>query len=362
MERVTEEEDKEMKRGMFFVFILLIFLIASQAGVWGEEKEGVFGKEKEREWLKQMKKFLEKVNGNFLLEGEVRDKEGNLIDNVKIIISKTKLVFMDTKSTMERRTINGRFCVKAIGFTDVTLEFWKEGYYPEKLHFAYPEGKGGEKRGRYLINRNIKVVMEKIGELPSLVRFESYVRFYSGGRAVIIDINKGLRDPTDRRRGMVKVEDLLENLSRNLLPSGCIYLIPQDINARGKFLDIEEKIAKKDFPKAKLVLNDPGGGFLIYTPSHKEWDVFYHPLIREMKEAPEEGYVNEIEVPIRTSSMGKEILFYFKVGSNYGKGSISPVAYIKPDKLKNLPESIGTWVTLWLNPSGERNVRTSSLY
>ncbi len=349
-----------MKRRMFF--ILLISLITSQAVVLGEEKEGVLGKEKEREWLKQMQKWAEEDNGNFILEGVVVDEEGNYLKGVTMEIEKGKSIVFGMKTYKEKKIINGRFSVKANGFTAVSLEFRKKGYYPEYLEFDFLKGTGGKKIGRNLINRNIKVVMEKIGKLPSLIRFESYVRFYSGGRAVIIDINKGLSDPTDRGRGKVKVEDLLENLSRNLLPSGCIYLIPQDINARGKFLDIEEKIAKKDFPKAKLVLNDPGGGFLIYTPSHKEWDVFYHPLIREMKEAPEEGYVNEIEVPIRTSSMGKEILFYFKVGSNYGKGSISPVAYIKPDRLKNLPESIGTWVTLWLNPSGERNVRTSSLY
>lgn len=339
-----------MKRRMFF--ILLIFLITSQAGVLGEEKE--------REWLKQMQKWAEEDNGNFILEGVVVDEEGNYLKGVTMEIEKGKSIVFGMKTYKEKKIINGRFSVKANGFTAVSLEFRKKGYYPEYLEFDFLKGTGGKKIGRNLINRNIKVVMEKIGKLPSLIRFESYVRFYSGGRAVIIDINKGLSDPTDRGRGKVKVEDLLENLSRNLLPSGCIYLIPQDIDARGKFLDIKERIEKKVFPKAKLVLNDPEGGFLIYTPSQKEWDVFYHPLIREMKEAPENGYVNEIEVPIRTSK--KEILFYFKVNDKYGKGMVSSSIYINSSKHENSPAGIRSTIFLWLNPTGDRNVRTTSLW
>ena len=353
----------------FLIFILAV-LIPGKA--FTEETNELTPREKEE--LRALQKAVEEEakseNGNFILEGIVVDEEGKPLKDVELTITTHKTIFspsgflgFDYKTKKRKMKIDGSFSVRAYKCERVALEFRKKGYFKEQIRFSILVARGslpgtqeGELKGNTFINRNIRVVMERIGELPKLIRYDSYLEYYSGGKAIIIDLDKGMGDPVDGGRGIVEVEDLLSAVDMNLLPSNSIYLLPvsKALDAKGKIIPVKDKYGRLFSPRVKLVINDPEGGFVVHTPLPPQKRKA-SPIVREMKEAPKEGYVRKIELaPFRGRTY-----FYFKIGGKFGKGLVSSPAYERVRKYNPI-DSVGVDIKLWLNPTGERNVR--SLY
>ncbi len=353
----------------WFLIFLLSFIPFGAGSLYGEHES--YPQKENLEYLRQAEK---EINGDFFLEGVVVDQRGNPLKEVKLEISTYYSSWADWNPFLEKRykqnkIINGTFSLRIRNRASVHLRFYKEGYYPEELYFSFEPPEGGIREGRSLVNKNIQVILEKIGGLPKLVRYDSYLRYYSGGRAVIIDLEKGLNDDMDAKRGIVEVKDILTAINMNLLPRNSIYLVPlpEGMDTRGRIIPVDRGPRHTPYARrAKIVTPDPEGGFLIYKPK-KKWRFYFDPLIREMKEAPEygKGYVKEIILlgEGEKAPQGRDIFFYFYIGGRYGKGYVSSwVSYKRPNKRENLPEGVGVGITLWLNPTGERNVRTESLY
>jgi len=317
----------------------------------------------EKEDWKILKRIAESENGDFMLEGIVVDEEGNILKDVKLTITTTKSIPFDVISKERTIKINGRFVVKARDCNAVTLEFWKEGYFRESKAFVLPSWEGNREeieaiiKGRIkkntFINRNIKVVMEKIGPLPKLIKYNSHLKYYTGGKAIILDFYKGMQDTMDLKRGMVKVEDLLSAIRMNLLPEGSLYIIPEHLDGRGEIIPVRKNNTLLP-PKVRLVINHPEGGLILFNPPEKRK---YDPFSRYMKEAPEEGYEKEVLLtPVIYTRMAGEVFFYFKIGDIYGKGAIGKPSYSKDYRI------VDTYIKCALNPTGDRNLRTTSRY
>ena len=129
---------------------------------------------------------------------------------------------------------------------------------------------------------------------------------------------------------MVKVEDIFTAIKMNLLPPNSIYMIPvmEALDARGRIIPTRDKYGRVFSPRVRVVINDSEGGFIFYSaPPGKQ----LRALRRELKEAPEEGYVREIE--LEPFSQG-DVYFYFKIGGKFGKGEITSPAYYPKDKYR----------------------------
>ncbi len=339
-------------RGLWMAIILIL------VGVGFSAERERFSEKEYLGWKKALRAFEKEINGDFFLEGVVMDERGNLLKGVKLRISTHYASWDDwdfapssDKTDTREKIINGTFSLKIKNRASVYLEFSKEGYYDERLHFSFDPPEGGKREGRTLVNRNIKVVLERIGELPKLIEFDSALVYYSSRKAIIINFdNLGGPGTVVGTRGREKVEDLLFAIEGGTLPPNSIYILPR-IDARGKVIPIIDEYNRYFAPPTKLVMNDPEGGFVIHKPKRKLMEV----LSREMKEAPEEGYVREIMVDDTTLGEKRRIFFFFKTGEMYGKGYLSPPYLFTSKKEGYLVEMA---IHLFLNPTGSRNVRT----
>ena len=72
--------------------------------------------------------------------------------------------------------------------------------------------------------------------------------------------------------------------------------------------------------------------------------------MREMREAPKDGYKNEIVLNANDPLLKYPIFFFCKSGNKYGKGYINNMNYDWEDGV--------VWVNIEfnINPTGERNV------
>ena len=183
--------------------------------------------------------------------------------------------------------------------------------------------------------------------------YKRQLKYYTGGKAIILDFYKGMQDTMDLKRGMVKVEDLLSAIRMNLLPEGSLYIIPEHLDGRGEIIPVRKNNTLLP-PKVRLVINHPEGGLILFNPPEKRK---YDPFSRYMKEAPEEGYEKEVLLtPVIYTRMAGEVFFYFKIGDIYGKGAIGKPSYSKDYRI------VDTYIKCALNPTGDRNLRTTSRY
>ncbi len=334
-------------RGLWTVIILILVGVAFS----GERER--FSEKEYKQYLESIRRAAKEINGNFLLEGIVVDEKGKPLKDVQMDITTLySASFFEEKEWKERKVIDGSFRLKVRNRADVYLEFSKEGYYDERLHFSFDPPEGGKREGRTLVNRNIKVVLERIGELPKLIEFDSALVYYSSRKAIIINFdNLGGPGTVIGTRGREKVEDLLFAIEGGTLPPNSIYILPR-IDARGKVIPVIDEYNRYFAPPTKLVMNNPEGGFVVVDPKNLKGS---GPTLRKMKEAPEEGYVREIMVDDTTLGEKRKIFFFFKTGGMYGKGYLSP-PYLFTSKKEGYLVDMA--IHLFLNPTGSRNVRT----
>jgi len=302
---------------------------------------------KRRSWLgaRMMKRVIKAGFANFILEGEVVDADGNQLKEVDLRISKKKSLGPErAKRDHEERVIDGTFSVKARGYTSIYLYFSKEGYYREKMHFSCNDNDDpfspGYKPDRKLDRRNIRMVMEKKGNITTLIE-EDFKLIYrrqedgsASGRVVNFDRDRWPRGYYFQKpRNPIKATNLLDP---ELISPMCVYMIPK-VDDDGRILS-ETKVwgkgrwDKETYPiELRLISSDPEGGFIVYEQEEGEWAYW------SMKLAPESGYKQELILdPDRFNERSfiqpdDGIYFYFKINNRYGKGHIGIPSFPEGD-------------------------------
>lgn len=350
-----------------------------------------FGKKMDQitkeEWYKETQRVWEErmhvMAGRYILQGEVVDEQGVRLNGVEVRIDKPakhgEVGVFDSLGELFKEngnreaqeevwTINGTFNLDIKGYINLRLWFSKNGYYSEKLDFGFkeeditPETDRAIREGKkveplVLKKEDIRVVLEKQGALTSLIRYTGPLEYTTGGKGIIIDFDiiPGNYDGISEVRRVENIEDPKQ------LPENCVYMVA-DKDLDGKIVTVR-KTWTSEYPilnykedreyvvpqRIKLIMTAPESGFIEYKPGQNK------KMPRQMKEAPETGYQNELVIEsgrFERGSREADIHFYFKSRDKYGKGEIGTFGlYDDNSKVR-----IG--VSFNLQPDGSRNLET----
>ena len=323
-------------------------------------------------FLRAERLMAKTAQGRFILAGEVVDQEGNRLQDVRISLRMTQLIGLgwNTKNTFESIVAtNGMFKVDVRPYAGITLYFRKDGYYVEEENFnfrsadvpreaeiAIMEGKEVEVEEGVVRHENLRVVLEKIGDVTKLVGYGGPLEFLApyeretpGG--VVVDFRE---NPVPYRERVLKRIDDVNDVEA--LPPGGVSIVADTDD--GRILTHTITHGQWDrldrvYPQVlRLRINDPEGGFVLYEQEegkHARWF---------MKRAPAEGYVPELVLTAEElharwmMSPSRGTYFYFKTGGRYGKGSVGEVL------LEDGGTRLIAYVALSLQPDGSRNVDT----
>lgn len=318
-------------------------------------------------------RLVEKTaHGRFILAGEVVDQEESRLSEVEVLLRMDSLKGWgwDVESSYEKKMLmNGRFSIDVRPYAGVTARFRKNGYYDETLDFnfkmdvdprieeAIMEGEDMEVEEGVVRHENIRVVLEKVGDITQLLPYGGPLEFIAPyeretAGAVVIDFSES---PVPyRQKPLKRIEDIGDAES---LPPGCLYIVA-DTDDEGRILTEtiiggEWNQHKRDYPqRIRLRINDPDGGFVVYEQEqekHASWS---------MKRAPDNGYEPELILTAdwlhekSQVSPSSGTFFYFKTGERYGKGTIGEV------NLQNGNTRLIVYGGGNLQPDGTRNVDT----
>ncbi|OVE78299.1 hypothetical protein BVX99_00300 [bacterium F16] len=277
------------------------------------------------------KKGIRKGHYSYLLQGKVQDITGKPLRDYQIEFdpnkgygSIKKLSFAD-KFSLETTSHVVRFCVQ------------KPGYYAKPFilyssDVAQLKKLGITREGKQIKATDMIVQLEETGPLTPMI---------------VTSLMPG---------------DIKFKVDENSIG------ISLRIKGRALFLDSKPyKIPKKGVPKESILfvrgavqngkikmplemhygIGGKGNGVIPFTPKGKSKETGI--LLREMKDAPETGYLNEVKL----DAAKKMNFFFFKFDDFYGKG------YVKfPPKVSKNGKQLLPQVSLCLQPNKSRNVRT----
>ena len=173
------------------------------------------------------------------------------------------------------------------------------------------EAKGKLEDGVY-IEKGVRVAMQKKGRQVSLLEFDPILSCSYDGKLTALDFS-------DTAHCMRHLNSVSEATSYK---SG-IFFATADKDENG---EISTKLLVCYFPKViRLRTNHPDSGFILYTPKKD----YYAKQIREMAQAPENGYQSELELSISKDTFYNRgmLYFWFKIDGKYGKGYITDARY-----------------------------------
>lgn len=326
--------------------------------------------EERRRWLggRLMDRILQASLASFVLEGEVVDEGGTRLNEVSLRISKEKERGVDNwVYDKEDQLVNGTFSIKVRGYSVVRLYFSKEGYYPENTVFSCDDEDDplspGYKPDRAVDRRDIRVVLEKMGDITHLIEANFKLTYRrqqdSGASGYVATFDRDKWLLRSKGAGSLYPIPATNLLDPEQIPPMCVYVIPK-VDGDGRI--INEDKAGPDWHRSfllpqemRLITSDPEGGFIVYD--QKEGEQAYW----SMKLAPESGYKQEVALDadwlFRHSSYVRDMsnagtYFYFKIDGRYGKGRIDSPSFPEGDYALE----VGT--TFQLQTDGSRNLDT----
>jgi len=291
------------------------------------------------------------------VSGTIVDEEGKPVHGVSVSI-----IVRDQEGTrILKDTVDGEFTVKQDDTIMVSLRFKKDGYYEVQfLPGSELSTTGRSPDGDRLTTRHdLRVVLETIGPATTLARYTLYSLHFnaageSAGRGPIVR-NDGpphlspVLIPGDVRIDLAngREEDIPEGTFyiRAAHKDGAITTIAEDIKRKSGVL----RASRKDVPAGvKLFIAGKGSGFIPFDPGDTAKPNPDHTL-RQLKEAPESGYKNTLELPLTQDLQ----FFTCKVGRYYGKGYV-PIYF----GIRENGTVAEAHVFLYLQPDGSRNIRS----
>jgi hypothetical protein len=292
--------------------------------------------------------ILHPMRASFDLKGVVSDEQGNALENVTLSIAKLRGYPVGADPIppdMERKAISGYFEAEASGYAGVILGFAKDGYYSERREFR-PAPMSGLPGMGPPVDRNIRIVMQKKGELTKLTSCSEEVLYRGNGSGIVLDFGRLPPQP-------IAVEDVSH---RAVLPRHGVY-VTADLDPRGRIAihtdPYENNTGYHQAQRLVVHMTDPGDGFIPFQPQPGK-----EPR-RQMTQAPAQGYESQLVIPAQSARARRDdhnSFFYFRVGGKYGRGylrsSVGP-----EDWRKQKGEAVAT-VRLWLfiQPDGSRNL------
>jgi hypothetical protein len=282
---------------LMMIFIVLPFLaepIVSQA----------IGEELTREQIDYAEKVhrdrKKELGGNLEFHGKVIDFDGNPVPGAKVRISimfvpSSSLNFNEFKQVEVVTDGDGYFSVNEEGFGLSVKYIMKEGYtykfnYSKDFSFSFKNGKEKERRGE---QKNMPFIF-RVRKLapPAFVVLHNMTFGKKPGKPSMFDMI---------RRQWVHDEAIIIAMQYSSLE-------------RDWHTDI--KLSVEGEPgKMRLLLEAPdiGSGFVVEK----------HEFFEEMTEAPEHGYRQKVELPVKPGESPVEAYVKGQGGLFYGKISIS---------------------------------------
>ncbi len=321
---------------------VLTVSIFSALGIAGISVINVYG-----QLPKSPTKFEADLNGRIEVQGKVIDQDGNPVLGVTAKVR--KVTFVEDLNGISREseseeTIESEFRFACDWCYSLDVHFLKRGYFPVSRTWSFGR-EDGISAGEISIE-DIAIVME---EKPVPVKVKPF------GGSVALD-----------QAGVTKV------LSCGGSSNGSVAVGPQkaEISRLSRYISLRADLAadgsfrrrpvntregetlQRERPAGvSLVLSAPEDGLAVYSPiaDSRIADLVF----REMREAPETGYKNEIEFD-GPSSAGGKVYFYCRIGGLYGKGFVNEPSF----KNTHRRDEVETIVRIRLNPNGSRNVTT----
>ena len=280
-------------------------------------------------------------SGTIEVAARITDENGESLSGVSVNAFSTKhgVGGFTTGRKSEQAVADGFFHIRETDICGLTLHFSKPGFYGETV--------------KYSVMRDIshiedvldldRVIVLKLRPIPApMERIEGILKTNVSGPTAVVRLQPGTRYASpvisEKQGGLDSLGDYCFLNLR--IEYGRIDSAPRKGQSGGMF----------DAPKgASLRSSGSGDGFVLFRPVN-EYPIA-RKAFREMRVAPQGGYIRELEIP---PGPGPRVYFYCFLGGMYGKGYI-----VKPTLREEEGESTAVSVVkILLNPKGDRNVAT----
>jgi hypothetical protein len=326
---------------------LLALVLLGGAAVLVSQDKPDDEKAKAERYAKEWKKYIDEQNGNIYVSGEVVSSTGEPLDGVKVYIDQCIAAGWENKHVKTTETVNKTLKFELKGVQVVYLRFVRDGYHAEELEFLFGEGAKPDRiEDKSFYYDNVRVVLEKIGELARLDQYDLWLRARPDGTATVWDIS-GVR-ATRRKTAYkeVRTQDLPlpGTVYACLVPSPAVDEAPSPVEGK-----------REQIPKGSVVrigVSDGADGGFAFVPLEGRTP---SRTLRDMKLAPEAGYRPSFDLTsdeVVSLRQDAEVCFYFKLNGFYGKGRLSSVEYLDE-------RGLGVRISFRLQPNGTGNVETT---
>jgi hypothetical protein len=290
------------------------------------------------------------ARGDIVLSGEVIDEDGSPLSGVLLGVTATRRINprgdvndpWDREKRTWEETVDGRFSLTLHDWETVTLRFAKPGYDEAFLRSQARDtkvtrrGKPGPEAGALIAEpaasdrTSLRVVLEARGRTADLVYHGAALKI-SKADAVHAAIVEPERTVAAGSKQWIRCKTV-SVASAPALPAHCLILRPSFTPSGGlDVISVRGGDVTWDLPRrVRLAINTDGDG-LIALPVAPGIDVF-----RGMREAPREGYVEEVEFGqadyrpgIDLETNAPQLYFFIKIGNRYGRGRL--VIFSRPN-------------------------------
>lgn len=351
---------------------------------------------------------------NFRFGGLVVDERGEPLSDVEVNIMTsgryrdgTRLRAADFSGKVK---VSGPFAFRVDDAFWVKLEFRKPGYYPVREHMSSPQpsrdrlfevGLTGKQFPPEVIERrNLRIVMEKQGELTRLRSGGGTLTFRRDGTGDVLTM--GVNADGHWFMRTTSGQDMSIAPPRGL-PEKCVYVVPKTNNEGSitllRFSALESRraieVSSGTKPEVavlrvpddesqyvyapaglRLVVSDPQGGFVRYETKPDREIRPDRPWSRDMKEAPEAEYLQELVLDsdaikklFANPDEPQPVYFYIKAFGKYGKGRLDLKIMLKEAHRKYVngqlepirylldEAALAAQVHILMQPDGSRNLK-----
>ena len=300
------------------------------------------------------------ASSGFDIRGTVTDEDGNPLDGVtmEMAFSRVNTASFRSENLNETETVDSAFHVRRKGWTELRMEFWKDGYFPERLAFDSPWLESGRKR--YIAEDGIQVRMVKMGPVAKLYRTSDSIRLkydLKQGTGSICDLSMLRASEELDRRQYETIEATAFKLESG--PEATKYLeldFKRDENGEIVFVSLPGALAPGP---AELIVrlhsDDPDDGLILLN--ELDPDITEDKVCKKYNTAPETGYGRKELAFVLTDQwheLDKSTFFvYLKCGNHYGKTKIHDLDL----EIHRTFESARAYVVLHINRvPGDRNL------
>jgi hypothetical protein len=295
---------------------------------------------------RELADFADSFNGRVCMEGRVTDENGAPMVGTTMRVTKYTFSVVEPDSS-ERETsdqlVDGSFRAMCSHCSGLDLVFFQKGYYHTTV-----SGRAQDQRVAGVECQDVAVVLEKKPVAVEVTHHAGRLVFDLGGRREVVVLGRKMTGGV--KLGAGKSLDSLATPFVSLVGT----VAPDGTLAHRRMPKVAQPGDWNAPSGVRLVFSSANDGVVLYVPQK------HNPLVpgevfREMREAPETGYVNQVEFEsFGPYDDGEKLYFYCRVGGLYGKGFVLAPRFTRMATFDAIMSSI----SIRLNPDGSRNVTT----